>query len=313
MTDQSPRAGRPARPPRVRHHAWTTTGTLIPDGAVAILGRRIVDVGAGRDGGRAVCAPRRTIDAARRAGPSGARRDAPARLLPDVPRRRPRPDPRGGRLPHHRAPLLRRRDRRGGGAGLPALLPGDGPQRHDVLPRGGHRAGARGRCARPPRRVGIRARPRRRLHHRPGGRLRAGQGGARNRPALHLAGHPRTSTRRSPGWAAQLRRNDDPDALVRGHVAVLGLGTASARRSCSRPSDARARRASCSTCTTPTARRTRRPTGRATARDPLLHLADIGVLDRNTTLGHANHLTDAECEVLIETAARASPGRRRPR
>ena len=38
-------------------------------------------------------------------------------------------------------------------------------------------------------------------------------------------------------------------------------------------------------------------------RDPLLHLADIGVLERHTTLGHANHLTDAECDVLLACGA----------
>jgi cytosine/adenosine deaminase-related metal-dependent hydrolase len=36
-------------------------------------------------------------------------------------------------------------------------------------------------------------------------------------------------------------------------------------------------------------------------KDPLLHLADIGFLDRNITFGHANHLTDAECDILLQT------------
>ncbi len=100
----------------------------------------------------------------------------------------------------------------------------------------------------------------------------------------------------------ELRRNEDPDALVRGHVAVLGLGTASEtllreakRRADSAnvvlnmhhaysPADTAADRARYGT-------------------DPLLHLAAIGVLDRNVTLAHANHLTDAECEVLLESGA----------
>ena len=34
-----------------------------------------------------------------------------------------------------------------------------------------------------------------------------------------------------------------------------------------------------------------------------MHLADIGFLDRNSTLGHANHLTDAECDALVERGA----------
>ena len=53
----------------------------------------------------------------------------------------------------------------------------------------------------------------------------------------------------------------------------------------------------------PTARPTRTPTASRYGTDPLLHLAAIGVLDRNTTLAHANHLTDAECEVLLECGA----------
>ena len=32
-----------------------------------------------------------------------------------------------------------------------------------------------------------------------------------------------------------------------------------------------------------------------------MHLAEVGFLDRNVTFGHANHLTDAECEVILET------------
>jgi cytosine/adenosine deaminase-related metal-dependent hydrolase len=36
-------------------------------------------------------------------------------------------------------------------------------------------------------------------------------------------------------------------------------------------------------------------------RDPLVHLAEIGVLDSNVTLGHANYLTDAECRALIDS------------
>jgi cytosine/adenosine deaminase-related metal-dependent hydrolase len=34
-----------------------------------------------------------------------------------------------------------------------------------------------------------------------------------------------------------------------------------------------------------------------------VHLAEIGVLDRNVTLAHVNHVTDAECDAIVETGA----------
>ena len=123
---------------------------------------------------------------------------------------------------------------------------------------------------------------------------------ATGRPFIRSA--PRSRDEALARLGGELRRNDDPDALVRGHVAVLGLGTASeellvAAKRCAdeagvvlnmhhaySPADTAADRARYGT-------------------DPLLHLAAIGVLDRNTTLAHANHITDAECEVLLERAA----------
>jgi 5-methylthioadenosine/S-adenosylhomocysteine deaminase len=100
----------------------------------------------------------------------------------------------------------------------------------------------------------------------------------------------------------ELRRNEDPDALVRGHVAVLGLGTASesllleAKRRADEAGVVLNMHHAYSPADTD-ADRERYGT------DPLLHLAAIGLLDRNVTLAHANHLTDAECEVLIESGA----------
>jgi len=98
----------------------------------------------------------------------------------------------------------------------------------------------------------------------------------------------------------ELRRNADPDALVTGHVALNGLGTASpallveAKRVARAagvvlnmhhaysPADTAADRAQY-------------------GRDPLLHLAELGILDDHTTLAHANHLTDAEADLVVET------------
>lgn len=99
-----------------------------------------------------------------------------------------------------------------------------------------------------------------------------------------------------------LKLNQDPQALVTGHVAVLGLGTASdellleAKRQADAagvvvnmhqsysPADVEADRA-------------------RFGRDPLVHLAEIGFLKRNVTMAHTNHLTDAECEVLLQSGA----------
>ena len=97
----------------------------------------------------------------------------------------------------------------------------------------------------------------------------------------------------------ELRRNADPDALVTGHVAVLGLGTASEELllEAKRQADAAGVVLNMHHAYSPAdtaADRVRY------GKDPLIHLAEIGILDRNVTLGHANHLTDAECEVLLE-------------
>ncbi len=96
-----------------------------------------------------------------------------------------------------------------------------------------------------------------------------------------------------------LKLNADPEALVTGHLAVLGLGTASdellleAKRQADAartvvnmhqsysPADVEADRA-------------------RFGKDPLVHLAEIGFLSRNVTMAHTNHLTDAECEAILE-------------
>ena len=99
---------------------------------------------------------------------------------------------------------------------------------------------------------------------------------------------------------AELYRNKDPEALVRGYIFIYGLGTASpellrAAHSCARdngvplhlhagyvPREAEIFRA-------------------MTGTSQLLHLRDIGVLDEQTVIVHANALDEAE-----EAAARES-------
>jgi 5-methylthioadenosine/S-adenosylhomocysteine deaminase len=110
---------------------------------------------------------------------------------------------------------------------------------------------------------------------------------------------PRTLDEALARLGGQLARNADPDALVTGHVAVLGLGTASeallmaAREAADKAGTVVNMHHAYSRADT-SADRVRY------GRDPLVHLADIGFLARNVTLAHANHLTDAECDRVVE-------------
>lgn len=113
----------------------------------------------------------------------------------------------------------------------------------------------------------------------------------------------RTPQSRAEALAAlgrQIRRNTEGDALVTGHVAVLGLGTASEELLLAAKERADAAgvvlnmHQSYSPADTEADRR-------HYGTDPLLHLAAIGLLDTNVTLAHANHLTDAECDAVLES------------
>lgn len=123
---------------------------------------------------------------------------------------------------------------------------------------------------------------------------------AKGQPFIRRA--PRDLDEALARLGGELRRNHDPDALVRGHVAVLGLGTASEALLCE------AKRCADDAGVVLNVHHAYSPADTAADRerygiDPLLHLARIGVLDRNVTLAHANHLTDAECDVLLERGA----------
>ncbi|MEV0714306.1 amidohydrolase family protein [Asanoa sp. NPDC050611] len=127
---------------------------------------------------------------------------------------------------------------------------------------------------------------------------------------MRAAAGNRSRIARAPGSRAEaldrlgteLRRNADPDALVTGHVAVLGLGTASEELMLAAKS-----RADAAGCVL-NIHQSYSPADTGADRlrfgkDPLLHLADIGFLDRNVTLAHANHLGDEECEALLDRGA----------
>ena len=97
----------------------------------------------------------------------------------------------------------------------------------------------------------------------------------------------------------QLERNADPDALVTGHVAVLGLGTASEDLMMEAKACADAAGVTLNIHQSYSPADTEADRQRF-GKDPLVHLFETGFLDRNVTFGHANHLTDAECEALLE-------------
>ena len=94
----------------------------------------------------------------------------------------------------------------------------------------------------------------------------------------------------------------DPDGLVSGHVTVHGLGTASERLLV----EAKARADGAGTVLN--MHQSYSPADTAAdrdrfGRDPILNLAELGVLGPNLTLGHANYLTDAEADAVVGAGA----------
>lgn len=120
---------------------------------------------------------------------------------------------------------------------------------------------------------------------------------ARLHPELKRA--PKTRAEALAMMGSELHRNSDPDALVTGHIAVLGLGTASEdlMMEAKRRADAAGVTLNLHQSYSPADTEADR---RRYGTDPLLHLDRIGFLDRNVTFGHANHLSDAECEALLD-------------
>lgn len=126
------------------------------------------------------------------------------------------------------------------------------------------------------------------------------QGPVRVKGAIERA--PRNLDEALATLGGQLRRNSNPNAIVTGHIAVLGLGTASEELLLE------AKRQADQAGVVLNMHHAYSPADTAADQerygmDPLLHLANIGVLGRNVTLGHANHLTDAETAILIELGA----------
>ncbi len=120
---------------------------------------------------------------------------------------------------------------------------------------------------------------------------------AKARPVLRRA--PQSREEALAVMGRELRRNADPDALVTGHIAVLGLGTASEAlmMEAKRRADAAGVVLNLHQSYSPADTEADR---RRFGKDPLVHLAEVGFLAPNVTFGHANHLTDAECDAVVE-------------
>ncbi|MDQ7250364.1 amidohydrolase family protein [Dongia sedimenti] len=113
---------------------------------------------------------------------------------------------------------------------------------------------------------------------------------------------PKTKAEALARLGQEIKRNATADALVTGHVAILGLGTATEdlmmqAKSCADRAGVVLNLHQSYSAADTEADRSR------FGKDPLLHLAEIGFLDRNITFGHGNHFTDAECEVFIDRGA----------
>ncbi len=120
----------------------------------------------------------------------------------------------------------------------------------------------------------------------------------RNTSMIPRAASDRASVRAKLGRILER----DPGDLVTGHVAVLGLGTASTELMLE------AKRVANDAGVVLNFHQSYSPGD--TARDherlgahPLVALRDLGIVDARTTMAHVNHITDEEFAVLVETGA----------
>jgi 5-methylthioadenosine/S-adenosylhomocysteine deaminase len=111
---------------------------------------------------------------------------------------------------------------------------------------------------------------------------------------------PATTQEAIDRLGTQLYRNDDPEALVRGHIAIWGMGTASddlyaAAKSIATDADVvvNAHQSFANLDADGDLERLGTP--------PICHFHDLGVLDRRTTLAHVNFVNDAEVGRLVES------------
>lgn len=115
-----------------------------------------------------------------------------------------------------------------------------------------------------------------------------------------LARTPQNRSEAIASMGRELHRNNDPEALVTAHIAILGLGTASEElmMEAKRRADAAGVVLNLHQSYSPADTEADRQ--RFGGRDPLVHLAKTGFLGSNIVFGHGNHLTDAECDAIME-------------
>ncbi len=117
-------------------------------------------------------------------------------------------------------------------------------------------------------------------------------------PVVHRAA---ADTDRALGLlGGQLSRNRDPDALVRGHVALVGMGSASDELTRAAKACADANRVVLNQHQSYASLDTR-DDDRRHGRHPLVHYADIGALGSNCTFAHMNILRDDEMVPVIDS------------
>ncbi|MFO0994002.1 MAG: amidohydrolase family protein [Hyphomicrobiales bacterium] len=124
------------------------------------------------------------------------------------------------------------------------------------------------------------------------------QAAARARPTLRRA--PQTRAEALASMGRELHRNSDPNALVTGHIAILGLGTASETLMMEAKQRADAAGVILNLHQSYSPADTEADRSRFGGKDPLVHLGEVGFLSPNITFGHANHLTDAECDMVLK-------------
>jgi cytosine/adenosine deaminase-related metal-dependent hydrolase len=111
---------------------------------------------------------------------------------------------------------------------------------------------------------------------------------------------PATTERALRLLGGQLWRNEDPDALVRGHIAIVGMGSASdeleiAAKAAADAADVVLNQHQ-SYCEADAADDDARH-----GKHPLVHLEEIGVLGPNAMFAHMNILRDDEVEPIIRS------------
>ncbi len=112
-------------------------------------------------------------------------------------------------------------------------------------------------------------------------------------PIVHRA--PPTTKRSLEALGGQLARNSDPDALVQGHVSLIGMASASDELTVSAKTLAREHGVVFNqhqSFAPPDVADDDQRLGR----HPLIHLAELGILDDATTLAHMNIIRDDEVD-----------------